>query len=72
MNFQKMLLKYFYQKQRNKQRKKQTNKKNPKYLCQIKPDLHETFRETSCGCQTMNKTQNKQIHIQKNKQINIF
>ena len=38
--------------------RKQINKQiniilDPKYLSQIKPDIYETFRETSCGCPKM-------------------
>ena len=58
----------------HKQANKQTNKKHlldPKYLSQIKSDLHITFRETSCGCPMMFKTKkNKQIHKQTNRQTN--
>ena len=53
----------------------QTNKQinlflDPKYISQIKSDLHEIFRETFCGGSTMNKTRNKQIYKWKNKQTN--
>ena len=41
---------------------------DPKYLSQIKLDLHKIFRVTSCGCPKIIKIINKQI----NKQTNIF
>ena len=61
-----------------KQTNQQTNKKqtqtnnhflDPKYLSQIKSDLHKNFRVTSCGCPKIikiNKT-NKSINKQTNK-----
>ena len=64
-------------KAKNKQihkQKKQTNKKqkkhfkDPKYISQIKSDLHEIFREASCGCSMMIKTKNKEFYKQTNKQ----
>ena len=61
----------------NKQTNKQTNEHflDPKYLSQIKFDLHEALRKTSCGCPAMikttkpNKSQNK-TNKSVNKQTN--
>ena len=55
----------------NKQTNKQINILDPKYISQIKPDIQEPFRETSCGCPTMIQTKtNKSINKQTNKQTN--
>ena len=69
-----MLNKKQINKQTYKQTNKQTNKQinillNPKYLSQIKSDLHKIFRVTYCGCPKMVKTK-KQISKQANKETN--
>ena len=60
-------------KETNKSTNKQTKQINildPKYLSQIKSDLHKTFREASCWYPIMINTKNKQLHKQTNKQTN--
>ena len=56
----------------NKQKNKQTNKHflDPKYLSQIKSDLHEIFRVGSCGCPKMIKIKIQKNNTQTNKQTN--
>ena len=55
----------------NKQTNKQTNKHflDPKYLSQIKSNLHKIFRGTFCWCPKKIKTK-KQTNLQTNKQTN--
>ena len=59
--------------QTNKQTNKQINILDPKYLSQIKSNLHKIFRGTFCWCPTKiitektNKSINKQTHKQSNK-----
>ena len=63
---------------KNKQIHEQTNKQtnnyflDPKYLSQIKLDLHKIFRVTSCGCPKVIKIKNKRSNKQTNKQLNIL
>ena len=56
---------------KNKQINKQTNKQinnflDPKYLSQMKYDLHEIFRVCFWGCPKMNKKTNKSTNKQTN------
>ena len=54
----------------NKQTNKQINILYPKYLSQIKLDLHKIFWVTSRGWAKMIEIKNKQIYKQRNKQTN--
>merc|ERR1712082_1137 len=45
---------------------------DPKYLGQIKSNLHKIFRGTFCWCPTKIKTKNKQIYKQTNKHFRTY